>query len=212
MFEIVHQNWGEKPHIQISFQGLKNTGVRCQQGWGNEEAGRTRSCDICLEAGTRRRLSRECCSMALLSLLGAAMLEHVSPVGGLALEEGAKAASFDHLADPSQRVPIPRSQASDSIFLGPKLVLIQVLPQVNERGCPQSMWTGRQPRAGAAGSVGVSACPQDALLDSVPVSSNKPPCGCGESLQPAGCGRTSGSPLLEGCDAGPRCPGPRHSP
>ena len=89
--------------------------------------------------------------MALLSLLGAAMLEHVSPVGGLALEEGDKAASFDHLALPSQRVPIPRGQASDSIFLGPKLVLIQVLPQVNERGCPQSMRTGRQPRAGAAG-------------------------------------------------------------
>lgn len=58
------------------------------------------------------------------------------PVSGLTLEKGAQAANFDHLADPSQRVPIPRGQASDSIFLGLKLVLIQVLPQINELRVP----------------------------------------------------------------------------
>ena len=67
------------------------------------------------------------------------------PVGGLALEEGAKAASFDHLADPSRRVPIPRGQASDSIFLGLKLVLIQVPAEhadrkAAQRGGTQALW------------------------------------------------------------------------
>lgn len=119
--------------------------------------------------------------MGLLSLLGAATLEHVSARQRSRPGGRYQGSQLRPPRGPQPEGTDPRGQASDSIFLGPKLVLIQVLPRTNKCGARRASGQEGSPVRGHAGSVGVRVCPQDraqrALLGSVPVSSNKPPCG-----------------------------------